>query len=170
VNFRIKKFGSHRVEPSIGRDHLIQLLEEIERRSEIELFILETNGILFGSSKNYVKEISHYRKVHVRVSLKAGEPNAFTLRTGAIKEAFQLPFNAISNLLKYDVSFHVAAMTDPRIMPSEERRMLIERLAKIDLVVAANLEEEVCDPYETTIVRMHVYGVDPVKFFKMKAY
>ena len=77
---------------------------------------------------------------------------------------------AIENLLKYNVSFHVAAMTDPRIMPSNERKMLIEKLAKIDVVVAANLEEELCDPYETTIVRMYVYGVDPVKFFKVKLY
>ena len=170
-----KKWGVNKArisacEPTIGRDHLIKLLEEIERRKEIKLFILETNGILFGSSKNYVKEISNYSKIHVRVSLKAAMPETFTLRTGAVKEAFNLPFMAIENLLKYNVSFHVAAMTDPRIMPSNERKMLIEKLAKIDVVVAANLEEELCDPYETTIVRMYVYGVDPVKFFKVKLY
>ena len=155
-------------EPTLCRNHLIHLLEFIERESKIKLFILETNGILFGADKNYVKEISKYSKVHVRVSLKAGNPQCFTMRTGAIPEAFELPFNAIKNLLKYNVSFHVAAMTDPRLMSREERRELIKRLADIDVVVAANLEEEICDPYDTTVVRMYVYGVDPIKFFTRK--
>jgi len=152
-------------EPTLCRDHLIQVLEFIERDPKIKLFILETNGILFGIDKNYVKEISRYSKIHVRVSLKAGTPSSFTLRTGAIPEAFEYPFNAIKNLLTYNASFHVAAMTDPRIMPRDERRELIRRLADIDVIVATNLEEEICDPYETTMVRMYVYGVDPVKFF-----
>ena len=38
-------------------------------------------------------------------------------------------------------------------------------LKEIDVRVAANLEEEICDPYDTTIVRMYVYGIDPIKFF-----
>jgi len=85
-----------------------------------------------------------------------------------VPEAFELPFRAIEHLLDYGVSFHVAAMTDPRIMPSDERRELIERLREIDPIVAANLEEELCDPYDTTIMRMEVYGVDPVHFFSRR--
>ncbi len=153
-------------EPTLCREHLLKLLDYIERDRDIELFILETNGILFGYDKNYVRELSNYSRVHVRVSLKAGYPETFTARTGAKKDAFKLPFEAIKNLLKYNVSFHVAAMTDPRLMSSEERRELIRLLREIDEVVAVNLEEEVCDPYDATIVRMHVYGVDPVEFFK----
>ena len=154
-------------EPTICRDHLVELLEYIDRDDKIRLFILETNGILFGVDKNYVKEIAGFKKVHVRVSLKAGLPKTFMLRTGAIEEAFEIPFQAIKNLLMYNVSFHVAAMTDPRLMSRSERLQLIRRLRDIDEVIAANLEEELCDPYETTIVRMYVYGIDPVKFFSL---
>jgi len=57
-------------------------------------------------------------------------------------------------------------MTDPRIMSKDERSELIKKLKDIEEVLALNLEEELCDPYETTMVRMYVYGVDPVKFFK----
>ncbi len=155
-------------EPTLCRDHLIRLLEHFEKDDKIELFILETNGIMFGISKSYVKEVSKFEKVHVRVSLKAGYPQAFTARTGAIQDAFNIPFEAIKNLLKYNIRFHVAAMTDPRIMPREERRELIRRLMEINEVVAVNLEEELCDPYDTTIVRMYIYGIDPTTIFKRK--
>lgn len=166
--YGVRKARISGCEPTLCRDHLINLLEHIERSRDIDIFILETNGILFGIDRNYVKEISRYEKVYVRVSLKAGYPHTFTARTGAIKEAFNIPFEAIKNLLKYNVRFHVAAMTDPRIMPYDERRELIRRLAEINEVIAANLEEELCDPYDTTIVRMYVYGIDPVTFFTRK--
>lgn len=68
------------------------------------------------------------------------------------------------HLLDYGLSFHVAVMTDPKLMPRDERRAFLERLRSMDPVVVANLEEEMCDPCETTLVRMDVYGVDPVRF------
>lgn len=162
--YGVKKLRISGCEPTIGRTHLIKLLELMEK-SDYDLFILETNGILFGADKSYVKDISKFTKVHVRVSIKAGNPTGFSERTGAKPEYFEFPFKAIDYLLDYGVSFHVAAMTDPRIMPKSERRELIEKLKEIDINVAANLEEEICDPYDTTIVRMYIYGIDPVRFF-----
>lgn len=152
-------------EPTLCREHLVKLLEEFEK-TDLRLFILETNGILFGYDKSYVDELRRFERVHVRVSLKAGDPEAFMSRTGAIKSAFEYPFKAIEHLLESNVSFHVAAMTDPRIMPREERRALIERLEKIDVVVAANLEEEVVDPYDMTLIRLEAYGINATEFFK----
>lgn len=117
------------------------------RRSEFKLFILETNGILFGKTRDYVEKISPFTKLHVRVSLKAGTPEAFTKKTGANLESFELPFKGIQNLKECGVSFHVAAMSaDPRIMSAEERISLLERLAQIDRTLTLNLEEEVIDP------------------------
>lgn len=165
----VKKLRISGCEPTIGRKHLIKLLELVEE-SDYPLFILETNGILFGADKSYVKEISRFTKVHVRVSLKAATPEGFKLRTGAKPEAYELPFKAIKYLLDYGVSFHVAAMTDPRIMSKKERQLLIEKLKEIDIRVAINLEEEIIDPYDTTIVRMYYYGIDPVKFFQKSPY
>ncbi|PCN50114.1 molybdenum cofactor biosynthesis protein MoaA, partial [Candidatus Geothermarchaeota archaeon ex4572_27] len=152
-------------EPTLCRKHLIGLLERFHE-TDLKLFILETNGILFGHDKSYVREISRFERIHVRVSLKAGDPEHFTARTGAVKEAFELPFKAIEHLLDYGVSFHVAAMTDPRIMSREERLRLIQRLAEIDKHLAMNLEEEIIDPYDATLVRLCAYGIDPAKFFK----
>ncbi len=167
-----RKYGVNKArisggEPTLCRGHLLGLLEEFQD-TDLKLFILETNGILFGADKSYVKELTKFERVHVRVSLKAGYPDAFERRTGGLASAFELPYKAIEHLLDYGVSFHVAAMTDPRIMPRDERKALIEKLREIDPLVAANLEEEWCDPYETTIVRMAAYGVDPKEFFGLK--
>ena len=167
--WRVSKARISGGEPTLCRRHLLRLLELIEERDEIKLFILETNGLLFGVDESYVKDIVKFNKVYVRVSLKAGNPIAFEERTGASREFFELPFRAIKRLLDNNAKFHVAAMTDPRIMPPSERKELIERLAEIDPFIAANLEEEVCDPYEGTLVRMQFYGVDPISFFGKKS-
>ncbi len=86
------------------------LLEKVES-SAFRLFILETNGILIGTDRDYARQLARLKKVHTRVSLKAGTPEAFTRKTGATAESFDLPFQAVVNLLTAGASFHVAAMS-----------------------------------------------------------
>jgi len=156
----VSKLRISGAEPTLGKNHLLSLLELVEQ-SGFPLFILETNGIPFGVDKDYVKKISRFTKPHVRVSLKAGTPEAFTKKTGAKSEAFEIPFQAIRNLLDHNVSFHVAAMSaDPRIMTPEERENLIKKLAEIDSRLLANLEEEVMDDYKTTLARLKLAGLN----------
>ena len=162
------KFGVHKLrisgaEPTLGKEHLLGLLELVEE-SEFPLFILETNGIYFGTDKNYVKAVSKFEKPHIRVGLKAGTPEGFAERTGARAEAFELPFDGIRNLLDAGASFHAASMSaDPRFMGKAERRKLIEKLNEIEPTLVKNLEEEVVDPYKTTLARLEFAGKD-VKF------
>jgi uncharacterized Fe-S cluster-containing radical SAM superfamily protein len=121
-NSRFRTFSGG--EPTLGKEHLLRVLKLIEENDYFNLFILETNGILFGIDEQYVKEVSLFTKVHVRISLKAGDEQGFRWRTGAIGKFYELPFRATENLLKHGASFHVAAMTDPRIMPREERLLI----------------------------------------------
>lgn len=162
--YKVRKLRLSGAEPLLGVEHTLALLEYVEE-SDYPLFILETNGIALGADKELAKKLAKFSKVHVRVSLKAASPEGFERRTGAKGGFYELPFKAIEHLLDAGVSFHVAAMSDPRIMPKAERRALIERLRSIDPRVAANLEEEVCDPYDTTLIRMAAYGIDPIEFF-----
>ncbi len=146
-------------EPTIGKSHLLALLEKVEN-SPFRLFILETNGILIGADPDYARQLARFKKVHTRVSLKAGTPEAFTEKTGAIPESFELPLSAISNLIEARASFHVAAMTaDPRIVTKKERQSLLDRLSSIDPALVDNLEEEVVDPYYTTLERLRYASV-----------
>jgi len=158
-NYKVSKLRISGAEPTLGKEHLISLLEFVEN-SEFPLFILETNGILFGVDKDYVRKISKFTKPHVRISLKAGTPEAFTKKTGAKPEFFEIPFQAIKNLLDCNVSFHVAAMSaDPRIMTKEERMNLLKKLAEIDANLLLNLEEEVMDAYDSTLARLKYAGL-----------
>ena len=58
-------------------------------------------------------------------------------------------------MIRYKARFHIAAMSaDPRIMKPDERINLIKKLMDIDPKIALMLEEEVVDPYRTTIFRL----------------
>ena len=156
---KIEKLRVSGCEPTIGKEHLLNLLRFV-KESKYQLFILETNGIILGNDINYVKRLSEFKdKLYVRVSIKAATPEGFTKRTGAIGEFYKLPFQALKNLLDYGIYARVAAMTDNTIMPKEERQPLIQLLDEIDPQAnyPQTLEEEVIDAYDTTIRRTKAY-------------
>ena len=156
-NAKIKKMSKVRIsggEPTISKEHLFGVLRKLKNTNL--LFILETNGILFGDDEKYVKDLGDYENIHVRVSLKAGSPEGFQRRTGAKGEFYQLPFIAISNLMKNRISFHIACMSDPRLMPRDERKSIIKKLDSIGY--SDFFEEEICDPYKTTVMRLEKAG------------
>jgi len=155
----VSKLRVSGAEPTLGKSHLMGLLERIED-SPFRLFILETNGILIGADPDYAQQIARFKKVHTRVSLKAGTPRAFTRKTGSRPESFELPFQGIVNLMNAGASFHVAAMSaDRKIVPKQERQNLLDRLRSIDRSLVDSLEEEVVDPYYTTLERLEHAGV-----------
>jgi len=89
--------------------------------------------------------------------LKAGTAEGFEERTGARGEFWELSFAAISRLLEAGVSFHVAAMTDPRLMSAGERRNLLRRLRETGY---RGYLEEICDPYRASLVRLKAAGYE----------
>jgi len=168
---RVDQLRISGAEPTLGKEHLLGLLEKVEN-SEFRLFILETNGILLGADSDYARQIARFKKVHTRVAIKAGTPEAFARKTGAKPESFELPFRGIVNLLEAGASFHVAAMTADAVVHSrtlasddagfttkEERKALIDRLASIHPALVRNLEEEVVSPYPNALERLRYAGV-----------
>ena len=157
---KVEKLRLSGCEPTIGKEHLLSVLEYAEN-SKYPLFILETNGVLLGADRNYVKKLARFKKLYVRVSFKAGAPRGFTQRTGALGSYYELPFKALKYLLDEGIYARAAAMTDPRIMPEEERKLLIEKLSKIDpRVLNEGVEEEKIDAYNTTVKRLKA-STDP---------
>ncbi|VVB97561.1 7-carboxy-7-deazaguanine synthase [uncultured archaeon] len=94
-------------EPTICREHLIQVLELIP---EDYLFILETNGILIGSDPIYAEEFSRFSNLYVRVSLKGTCEEEFSRLTGAIPQGFQLQLKSLEFLTRCRVNVHPACM------------------------------------------------------------
>lgn len=158
-HLKVEKLRLSGCEPTIGKEHLLSVLKYV-KDSRYPLFILETNGILFGADRNYVKQLKEFKeKLYVRVSFKAALPEGFTQRTGALGEYYELPFEALKYLLEEGIQARAAAMTDPGVMPREERKILIEKLSKIDPKAnyASTLEEEQMDRYDTTLQRFKAF-------------
>lgn len=141
-------------EPMLCREHLLSVLDLLQGKGFT--FILETNGIPLGDDDGYAQELAKYRDIYVRVSLKAGTAKGFQERTGAKGEFWRLPFQAMESLMRAGVTFHVAAMTDARLMPPEERKSLLCKLRQIGY--DGYMEEEMCDPYRTSLVRLQAAG------------
>ncbi len=160
----VRKARISGAEPTLCKEHMLQLLPLVEE-SDFESFMLETNGTIFGTDPSYVQEVAKYDKVHIRVGLKAGSPAGYQRRTGALGTGYELPFQAIKHLLEARASFHVAAMTDSRLMSAKERTQLIERLTELSPLLARNLEEETCDRYPSTQRRLEAASADPIDFF-----
>ena len=159
---RIDKLRLSGCEPTLGKEHLLSTLQYVAE-SKYPVFILETNGILLGSDRDYVRQLAQFAdKLYVRVSLKAATPEGFAQRTGALGDYYELPFKALTYLFEEDIFSRAAAMTDPQVMPSKERKMLIKKLSRIDALLGRQLEEEQIDVYETTARRLR--AVEDIEF------
>jgi len=154
-----KSFNQLRVsggEPTIGRRHLLQLLDELVLSRGYK-FILETNGILIGSDSSYSEDLSRYRFLHIRVSLKGCNEDEFVRLTGAKPEGFDLQLKALQNMVKAGVKCHAAVMAS--FSTEESYRNLIERLGRINLSLAQEVEIEELILYGNVAERLKRYGL-----------
>jgi len=154
----VKKARISGGEPTICREHLLGVLR-ILAEEKFPLFILETNGILFGKFPEYAKQAADFENVYIRVSIKAGTAEKFEEKTGAIARSFELQLRAVQALHDIGANFHVALMADPRIMNKDELRAVVHRILEIDDWLARNIEYEVIDPYRMTLFRLDKAGV-----------
>ena len=147
-------------EPTIGRQHLLEVLQLLEESPKVEQVILETNGILIGYDESYAKDLAKFNKLIVRVSIKAGFSSEFSRRTGALEKYFYLPFKAIEYLLNEGIYVYVALMTDPRLVSIEERKRMFKLLLSIDSSLTKEVEEECIEPYPMAVKRLRLAGFD----------
>ena len=68
-------------EGTLGQEHLFELLELVDRSEFV--YVLETNGITIGSDPNFAKQLSKYKNVHVRVSVKGTSKEEYRMLAGA---------------------------------------------------------------------------------------
>jgi uncharacterized Fe-S cluster-containing radical SAM superfamily protein len=112
-------------EPTISKSHLLKVLSQIPDKF---LFILETNGILIGKDEDFAKQLSFFKNIHVRVSLKGTTKKEFSRLTLADEEFFEYQIKALENLQKYNVSFHPALIE----IAVEDREGLLRTISKIN--------------------------------------
>lgn len=148
-------------EPTIGKEHLLSLLEICRKEKAFSWFLLETNGILLGHDEKYVKELSRFKDyIQVRLSFKSGTSENFERKTGAKANYFELQFKALEHLIKHDIHHGLASMSeDPKIMNREERVKLLERIVEHGVENLHLLDEETADPFGITKKRLVESGI-----------
>lgn len=133
-----KKYHQLRIsggEPTIGRQHLLELLQKINTKYT---FILETNGILLGYDKQYVQDLSRFKNLHIRVCLKGADAEEFSFLTGAEK-GFNFQLKALEYLRDNQMSFNIAVVSGSK----EKKQLLFQRLVEMDLGNIMIEEEEI---------------------------
>ncbi len=94
-------------EPTICKRSLFALINLIPKNT---LYILETNGILLD--ENYIKDLSKFKNIYVRVSLKGIDEKTFENITGAEGKFFKNQLNALELLKKYEIKHRAAILID----------------------------------------------------------
>jgi len=122
-------------EPTIGKQHLIDVLENIKTKY---LFILETNGILLGYDKKYIEDLSVFENLHVRVCLKGADSEEFSLFTGA-KKGFEYQIKTLKYLRDKQMNFNIALVS----IHKEKKQHFFQRLVEMDLDKVMMEEEEI---------------------------
>lgn len=112
-------------EPTIGKQHLIELLKNIKKNY---LFILETNGIILGYDKKYIEDLSEYKNLHVRVCIKGADPEEFTLFTGA-KNGFEYQIKALQYLKEKQMNFNIALVSTNQ----NKKQCFYKKIAEMNL-------------------------------------
>ncbi|TDA31245.1 MAG: molybdenum cofactor biosynthesis protein MoaA, partial [Hadesarchaea archaeon] len=110
--------------------------------------------------ERYAKDLSEFKNLHVRVSLKGTNPQEFSRLTGAKPEAFELALKALKNLLDQGVSCHPAVMLS--FSPREALVNLKRRLEELDPSLPRNLEEEYVFLYPHVEERLKRAGIRPL--------
>lgn len=126
-------------EPTLSKEHLIKVLQELEPYNYP--FLLETNGIILGDDDRFVKELSSYKNLHIRFSLKGATAKKFRLFTGAKEIFYDLQLKALKNCLDNQISCHPAIMLD-LIETKDEFESLQSSLLGIDPDLIKVLEFE----------------------------
>ena len=94
-------------EPTIGKNHLINILECLNYSLN---FILETNGILLGYDKKYIEELSKFKNLHIRLCIKGINSEEFTFLTGA-ESGYEYQMKSIEYLKELKTSYNIALVS-----------------------------------------------------------
>jgi len=125
-------------EGTLGKQHLFELLELVDKSNFI--YVLETNGMTIGHYPEFAKELSRFKNLHVRVSIKGASKEEYVRLTGAMSSSYDLPYRALEHLMNAGVSCNVClsiSFSSPENIKKAENR-----LAKIRPGLLKSLEKE----------------------------
>ena len=125
-------------EGTLGRQHLFELLDLVDKSEFI--YILETNGMTLGNDRDFAMQLSKFKNLHVRVSIKGTNKDEYVQLTGAMSRSYDLPYKALEHLISAGVSCNACIMIS--FSPPENIRKAEQRLADIRPGLLKSLEKE----------------------------
>lgn len=155
-------------EPTIGFDHLIQVLKLFTKKTNSMKLVVETNGILIGAKKTLASELGEFsgRNVIVRISVKGANPETFSTLTGSPSEYFDYQLNSIKNIIEAGYipgrTLLVAVMSS--FNTSREIAEFIYQLTKIDSTLAGSIELEIVKMYRNVERKLRARGIVPYRY------
>jgi uncharacterized Fe-S cluster-containing radical SAM superfamily protein len=106
---------------------------------------------LIGHDNTYANDLSKFKNLYVRVSLKGTNEKEFSTLTGANPTGFEFQLNALANLYQAGVKAHPAVMAG--FSSHENIKTLQKRLGKINKAFE-KIEIEELSPYGGAMSRL----------------
>ncbi len=125
-------------EGTLGRQHLFELLDLVDKSEFI--YILETNGMTLGNDHDFAMQLSKFKNLHVRVSIKGTNKDEYVQLTGAMSRSYDLPYKALEHLISAGVSCNACIMIS--FSTPENIQKAEQRLADIRPGLLKSLEKE----------------------------
>jgi len=151
-------------EPTLSKQHLLQMLSKLEKLNVKVRFILETNGIEIALDDDFARQLTKYSKLTVRVSIKGTSPETFHKITGAKSEYFEVQLRAIEKLIEYGMK--PGDQVYPAVMLSfstqNEIEKFLDRLREIHPVLVDALDPEYVILYPHVKKLLEKYGLKPL--------
>ena len=150
-------------EPILGKvsfQHLIEVIGILLQSRPDGTFILETNGFFLGYRDELIDQLPQVN-INVRVCLKGTDEDSFELITGAKKEYFHYPLQALQRLEEAGVRAWPALMRD--LFTIRQVEQLRKRLAQFR--IKADLELESLEAYPFVLDNLKKRKVRTKDFF-----
>ena len=136
--YESKLISASASEGTIGRQHLFEILEMVDKTDLV--YILETNGMTLGHEPDFARQLSKFRNLHVRVSIKGTTKEEYRMLTGASSESYDLPYKALEHLMNAGVSCNVCLVVS--FSSTKDIKKAEQRLGELRPGLLKSLEKE----------------------------
>ena len=112
-----------------------------------------------GNDINFAKELSRFKNLHVRVSIKGCNSSEYQKLTNATKESYELPYKALNNLIQNKVSCN--ACLSASFSTEQTIKDAKNKLYSIAPGILKSLEIEHITLFPKVLNRLKSYNIKP---------
>jgi uncharacterized Fe-S cluster-containing radical SAM superfamily protein len=112
-----------------------------------------------GDDPEFAQQLTRFKNLHVRVSIKGTNENEFHKLTDAIPSSYQLPFKALKYLIDAKVSCNACVMVS--FSDEEGIQQVEDKLYEVHPGLLKSLEKEHITPFPKVAKRLAKNGLKP---------